>query len=132
MFRSSLMWWLVGCVLACPFQCMSGYALAAACSSAPVSEATCDCCHHDDAPSDSPDLPFDNGGCCDCICEGAILASDDSVGAAGPGEYLHGIDLDSDLAGGSPVAGLSSLWETVASTVRPARAVRLAMHSLQV
>jgi hypothetical protein len=88
-------------------------------------------------PSDSPASPFEDDDCCDCICEGAILAADDSVGTADLGVSLDWIDLDwidldSDLAGGSPVAGLSPLWETVASSVRPARAVRLAMHSLQV
>ncbi len=111
---------------------MSGYAFAAACSSAPVSEATCDCCRHDDAPSDSPASPFDDDDCCDCICEGAILAADSSIGTVDQGGTFHWIDLDSDLAGGSPVVGLSPLWETVASSVRPSRAVRLAMHSLQV
>lgn len=111
---------------------MNGYALAAACSSAPVSETTCDCCRHDEMPSNRPALPFDDNDCCDCICEGAILAANDSVETVNLGGVLHWIDLDFDLVGGSPVAGLSPLWETAASSVRPARAVRLAMHSLQV
>ncbi len=110
---------------------MSGYVAAGVCSAAPLNEDVCDCCKHSESDSDNPTFPTGDD-CCDCICEGAILAAHQSLGDLGIGAHLSGYGFDLVAVTGRPLCCLAHVWDSAASTVRPARAVRLAMHSLQI
>ena len=111
---------------------MSVCAHAAECSAAPGHDDVCDCCQHGESQSDEPGSPTNDEDGCDCICEGAIFSASESGGSLNLAPPQIADSFDQVVVTGSPAVGLSQLWDDVASAARPARAVRLAMHSLQV
>ncbi len=127
-----LILWLVGSVLACPFQCMGVFAHEQSDSAATIIEQHCECCPHQRQDSDAPPLPISDEECCDCICDGAVLTSQQSLGLADLSSSVALTIVDADSIVSSQLIGPSLAWDTAASSGKPGRALRLAMRSLQV
>lgn len=77
MFRILLVLNLVGALNACPFVCMGH---AAGSDRSDAATETCPCCASSHAPdSDEPMVPAEEDGCCDCICNGAVVSDETTV-----------------------------------------------------
>ncbi len=123
---------LVVSLLACPFQCMSGLTQPQGDSTCVLVAEHCECCpHHDN--SDVPTLPCSDDECCDCVCDGAVLNSHESLGIDHESPRFSATDFDLVPILGASGDGLNRGWDEVSSPPpQRGRALRLALHSLQV
>lgn len=131
MGRLLLILWSIGSVLACPFQCMGCSTRQSDGISLAVMEKHCDCCPHESESSDGPSRPTTDDDCCDCICDGAVLIGQKSVGLDAVLAVFSATSFDAVSIAGSSFDGLSHSWDAVAGFAKPGRALRLAIHSLQ-
>ncbi len=119
-------------LLACPFQCMGALACHGGKEVASAPQSRCQCCPHEDDQPEVPGLPLSGDDCCDCICDGAVLSCQESVGMDVASAVLFARTCDAAEIVGSPFFGLSQLRTKFTSALLPGRALRLALHSLQV
>lgn len=131
MGRLLLILWSISSMLACPFQCMGCSTRQSDGISMAVAEKHCDCCPHESESSDGPSRPTTDDDCCDCICDGALLVGQKSVGLDDVSSAFSATSFDAVSIAGSSFDGLSQSRDAVAASAKPGRALRLVIHSLQ-
>lgn len=125
-------WLLILSMLAslavCPFNCMEQMSMGDG-TAAP--SGGCVCCAHCHTDSEAPAEPCSDSPCCDCICNGAVLATMTSISF--DDVSVWGVDL---LVVVDPVLSLQAAMrqdrEVDRGRMRPGRSLHLALHSLQV
>lgn len=125
-------WLLVLSMLAshavCPFNCMGQMSMG---DGTAALSGGCACCAHCHPGPEAPSEPCSDGPCCDCICNGAVLATMTSIAfddvSAWSADLLVIVDPVLSLQ-----AALCQDREIDRGRMRPGRSLHLALHALQV
>ena len=122
---------LVSSILACPFQCMSGITQLHGAATAVLVVEHCTCCPHQES-SPAPALPCTDDECCGCVCEGAVLNSQETLKIEHLLSHFSVAGLIAVPILGAQRDAPRHWWDDLTPSRQPGRALRLALHSLQV